>query len=120
MRDGHADVLEQGGITGDFALPFSSQKLAELTWAHRQDTMFLFHEDVKTSRVIATDNGWQVDHLPYEDIPNYDYGAVYTNGEPAEWEINFVGFDAGKRFRLTISGGQETVSIYYNATGEID
>lgn len=110
LRHGHADILNQSGIAANMALPFTSAQLPYVTWAHKQDTSFLFHKDVQSRRIRVSDAGWAVDTLPYEDIPNYDYGGSYTNAVPAEWEINFVGMSAGKRFRLTISGLQ-TISI---------
>ncbi|SNZ20951.1 hypothetical protein [Cohaesibacter gelatinilyticus] len=110
LRDGHADVIDGAAITASFALPFNVAHLPEITWTHRQDTMFLFHEDVQSVRVINTDSGWSQGNLPYEEIPNYDYGGNYTNGEPAEWELQFVGFSAGDRFRVTVSG-QDTTTI---------
>lgn len=110
LRNGGADILSKAGITASLSLPFTSAQLPQITWTHRQDTLFLFHEDQKTKRVIATDSGWKVDDLPYEDIPNYDYGGSYSNAVAAEWELEFVGFEADDKFRMTISG-QDTPAI---------
>ncbi|MDQ1185935.1 hypothetical protein [Agrobacterium larrymoorei] len=97
-----------------------SQFVSELTSAQRLDTLLLFHSELQTKRVIYTPNGWQVGDLPYEEIPNYDYGETYTNGVPAEWTLEFVGLSsgsaiAGSVFRLEIAKG--TGSAY--ATGNI-
>ncbi len=110
LRDNGADVLELGGVSASFGLPLSQSQIKLISWASRMDTLFIFHKDVETPRITVRDDGWHVDTLPYEDIPNHDYGLAYTNNEPAEWELNFVGFNAGKRFRITVSG-QNTVSI---------
>lgn len=116
LRDVGADVVEGDAITASFAFPFTAAQLPEVTWTHRRDTAFFFHKDVETKRAIITDTGWNVDNLPYDGIPSYDYGGTYTNGVAAEWEINFIGFDAGKRFRLTVSG-EETIAIDYVTDG---
>lgn len=91
---------------------------AEMTAAQRLDTMLLFHRDLKSKRIRLTDSGWVVDDLPYANLPNYDYGGVYTNGVPAKWQMEFVGLSASAGaesvFTLTISG-QETFSITYSA-----
>lgn len=91
---------------------------SEMTVAQRLDTMLLFHRDLASKRIRLTDSGWVVDDLPYANLPNYDYGAVYTNGVPAKWQLEFVGLtdSAGAEsiFTLTISG-QETFSITYSS-----
>ncbi|SNY93505.1 hypothetical protein SAMN04515647_3802 [Cohaesibacter sp. ES.047] len=113
LRDGHADVIDADGITDTVAVPLTTDQLPHVTNTHRQDTTFLFHQEVPSIRIVQATDSWQVDQLPYDGLPNYDYGASYSNGVPAEWEINFIGFDAGKRFRLTVSG-QQTISITYS------
>lgn len=91
---------------------------SEMTSAQRLDTMLLFHRDLKSKRIKLTDSGWVVDDLPYANLPNYDFGAVYTNGVPAKWQMEFVGLSASvgseSVFTLTVSG-QETFSITYSA-----
>lgn len=88
----------------------------EMTYAQRQDTMLLFHEDLRSKRIRITDSGWVVDNLPYQNLPNYDYGGTYTNGVPAKWRLEFVGLtDTTTIFVLTVSG-QETQSIAYSST----
>ncbi|ASY69385.1 hypothetical protein [Sinorhizobium fredii] len=90
--------------------------LGEVTDAQQFDTMLLFHEDLRSKRIRLTNTGWVVDDLPYEEIPNYDYGGVYTNGVPAKWRLEFVGLAATTTtFVLTVSG-QETQSIAYDST----
>ncbi len=89
--------------------------IPELTAAQRLDTMLLFHQDLQSKRIRLMPSGWVVDNVPYDALPNYDYGAVYTNGVPAEWRLEFVGLETGSTiFVLTVSG-QETQSIFYDA-----
>jgi len=89
--------------------------IPELTAAQRLDTMLLFHQDLQSKRIRLMPSGWVVDNVPYDALPNYDYGAVYSNGVPAEWRLEFVGLETGSTiFVLTVSG-QETQSIFYDA-----
>ncbi len=89
--------------------------IPELTYAQRLDTMLLFHQDLQSKRIRLTPGGWVADNLPFEALPNYDYGAVYSNGVPAEWRLEFVGLTSVSTiFVLTVSG-QETQSIIYDA-----
>lgn len=89
--------------------------IPELTFAQRLDTMLLFHQDLQSKRIRLTPGGWVVDNVPFEALPNYDYGAVYSNGVFAVWRLEFVGLTTGSSiFVLTVSG-QETQSIIYDA-----
>lgn len=91
--------------------------ISTMTYAQRLDTLLLFHRDLRSKRVILKDTGFVVDNLPYQSIPNYDYGAVYTNGVPAVWRMEFVGLENGTSIFVVTVSGQETQSILYtNAT----
>lgn len=90
--------------------------ISKITVAQRSDTMLLFHQDLKSKRIVLKETGWVVDDLPYANVPNWDYGATYTNGVPAKWRLEFVGLTSGTSiFTLTISN-QETQSITFNST----
>lgn len=91
-----------------------STVVSEMTFAQRADTMLLFHESLKSKRIRVTSGGWVVDDLPYENLPNYDYGGTYTNGVSAVWRIEFVGLDASSIFVLTVTG-VDTQSIQWDA-----
>jgi hypothetical protein len=102
--------------TATFTIAGISAYINDATYAQRLDTLLLFHQDLQSKRVRLTGTGWVVDNLPYEDLPNYDYGAVYTNGVAAEWRLEFIGLTSGSTiFVLTVSG-QETQSIGYSST----
>nr|WP_321457231.1 hypothetical protein [uncultured Cohaesibacter sp.] len=119
LRDGAIDVIRNGAILTSIDHPLSAAQLPQIEWAHRMNTLFLFHEDVKTPRVFydKATLTWGCDSLPYEDLPNYDYGGDYDNGIPAEWEVQFVSFGGGYRFRLTVAG-QDTVSIMLSSDSD--
>ena len=112
LKEGALDVIKDGAILTSIQHPLAASQLKQMEWAHRMNTLFLFHEDVQTPRVYydKASQVWGCDSLPYEKLPQYDYGGAYSNGIAAEWEVQFVSLDAGHRFRLTISGS-ETVSI---------
>ncbi len=87
----------------------STDMMREFTTAQQLDTMLLFHNDLKTQRIrVRAADDWSVDDLPYEGLPNYDYGETYTNGVPAKWSIEFIGLTsanvaAATRFRIVVS-----------------
>ena len=109
-------VWSASALEASFTVAGISSLVSEMTYAQRSDTMFLFHEDLQSKRIRVTDDGWVVDNLAYQNLPNYDYGATYTNGVAAKWRLEFVGLDSGSTvFVLTVSG-QETQSITYSST----
>lgn len=110
------EVWEASGKVTEFTVSGIETLNREMTYAQRQDTMLLFHEDLRSKRIRITDSGWVVDNLPYQNLPNYDYGGTYTNGVAAKWRLEFVGLTSTTTiFVLTVSG-QETQSITYNST----
>lgn len=87
------------------ATGLTAPMLPEFTVAQQLDTMLVFHENLKSQRIkILAPNDWAIDDLPYVGIPSHDYGGVYTNGVPAEWNIELVGVAAGTVVIFTISG----------------
>lgn len=108
-------VWTEAALSTSFSVAGVAGILNEMTFAQRFDTMLLFHRDMKSQRIRLMPGGWTVDDLPYANLPRYDYGAVYTNGVPAVWRLEFVGLDSSTVFTLTVSQ-QETSSITYNAT----
>ena len=103
------------------------QMLPEITVAQQLDTMLIFHEDLPTARLKhAGPTSWSVDLVPWNEVPNWDYGAdingnPYTNAVAAVWTLEFVGMAESDRqpgdervsvFVLTVSQ-QETISIQY-------
>ncbi|RBO94945.1 hypothetical protein [Pseudochrobactrum asaccharolyticum] len=112
----NCQVWSASSAVASFNISGISGLVSDMTYAQRLDTLLLFHENLKSKRLKLGDAGWAVDDLPYEAIPNYDYGANYTNGVAAIWRIEFVGLESGTSiFVLTVSG-QETQSITFSDT----
>lgn len=110
---GNCQVWSATAAVASFSVAGVSGLVLDMTYAQRLDTLLLFHEDLRSKRIVYGNSGWVVDDLPFEAIPNYDYGANYTNGVAAIWRIEFVGLESGTSvFILTISG-QETQSITF-------
>lgn len=110
---GNCQVWSATATLASFNVAGVSGLTSDMTYAQRLDTLLLFHEDLKSKRIIYSNSGWAVDDLPYEAIPNYDYGAEYTNGVAAIWRLEFVGLETDTSiFVLTVSG-QETQSITF-------
>ncbi|MGI2031943.1 hypothetical protein ACRQ1B_06075 [Rhizobium panacihumi] len=109
-------IWTASAITATIVIPGLSPVVDEMTEAQQSDTMLLFHENLRSKRIRATDAGWVVDDLPFENIPNYDYGGDYTNGVPARWRLEFVGLEAFTSIFVVTVSGQETKALTYVAT----
>lgn len=104
-------ILDAAGATvASLAHPFSVAQIQTLDYVQQLDTALMFHEDVAPRRLRVTPSGWSIDQAPLTNVPSWDYGAVYTNGRPAIWEIEFIGLTEGTpaaekiAFKLTVSG----------------
>jgi len=97
--------------------PLTQAQLRQATFLQRDDTLLVFHPDHETPRVKQlSDDTFEVDTLPYENIPTFDYGGPvgggsYSNGVAAVWDLDFVNFREENgltldeiAFTLTISG----------------
>lgn len=117
-------VYLNGAQVDSLTLPYTEAQVRELNYAQQLDTLLLFHMDVKPRRVIHKGTStWEIGELPFRNLPTFDYGGTYTNGTPAEWELEFVGLGSSTVFQLTVSG-EETRSMTYssidNARTEIE
>lgn len=110
----NCQVWSPSSVIATFSVAGLAGLTRQMTYAQRLDTLLLFHEDLKSKRIIYSDTGWAVDDLPYKAIPNYDYGGDYTNGVPAIWRLEFVGLDSGTSIFILNVSGQETQSIEFH------
>lgn len=116
-------VFERETLHVDVPHIYNVDHLGELGIAQLLDTGIVTHADVKTRRLRhAGPTNWAFEDAPLTGLPLHDYGAVYTNGVPAEWEIELIGFRTGSAplnadviFALTVSN-IETPSLRANAS----
>lgn len=104
---------------------YTADQLVELTSTQWLDTGLFFHVDVAPQRLKYVGEGsFEIDDAPVAGIPNYDYGADYDNGVPAEWGLEFTGLTAeedadgdnpASAFTLTVSNN-DTVAVTYTST----
>lgn len=109
---GEAGLLDTVAIAG-----LTAPMLPQMVASQQLDTMLVFHQDFESGRIKhAGPTSWSVDKVPFENLPLYDYGASYSNGVAAEWQIEFVGLTNGTTvFTLTVSGN-DTLAITYSST----
>jgi len=112
-------VWDAGEMLQEVETIITEPMLAGMTDAQQLDTMIVFHKDLKSQRIkILAADDWEIEDAPFRNIPRYDYGDEYTNGEAARWQLRFVGLeDAETIFKITVSG-HDTVSITFNTNTE--
>jgi hypothetical protein len=122
LSDSLAQVYGMGGfadttLLATFTHPYTSGQLLSLDWAQQLDTLLMFHPEVAPQRALFNPlmDTWSCAAAPLANLPVYDYGATYTNGVAAVWDLEFVGMTAGSTvFTLTLNG-QETSGIKFAA-----
>lgn len=90
-----AQVWGAAALGDSFSHPYSEAQAATIDWAQQLDTLITVHQDVAPQRVLydRLTPDWTNAAAPLANLPRYDYGAIYTNGVAAVWELEFVGFE---------------------------
>lgn len=93
----NADVFEAGLYRASIPLPVAREQVGELWAAGGFDTMLLFHDMLKTSRITRQGGSgeWNVDALPYEDVPDLKPQIVYSGAQDEIQRIEITGLQAG-------------------------
>jgi hypothetical protein len=75
------DYLDVSSSVTDVTDGVTSTELADLWWTQSADTLLLFHEDMKSLKIVrgATDATWTVSDIAWENIPRYLFTATDTN-----------------------------------------
>ncbi|MCJ8143814.1 hypothetical protein MKI84_12895 [Ancylobacter sp. A5.8] len=116
--DGVFSIWQGPTLMSQVGNDYSSAMLGELVMAQQLDTAILTHPLRPPRRLLHYGpSSWVLDDVPLNGIPLFDYGAAYTNGVSAEWDIELIGFREGDDpknesviFTLTVTGS-ETASL---------
>lgn len=114
-----AQAWGQSAMIASYSHPYSEAQARTMDHAQALDTLLTFHEDVAPQRALfnPSGNSFSAGDAPLTNIPTYDYGATYTNGVAAVWDIDFQGLDGTPLgvYALTLNG-VETLQIKYTTT----
>lgn len=119
-----AQAWGQSAMITSYSHPYSEAQARQMDHAQALDTLLTFHEDVAPQRALfnPSGNSFSAGAAPLTNIPTYDYGATYTNGVAAVWEIEYSGLEwgAGGNSDVTVGvytltlNGVETLQIRYD------
>ena len=105
-------------LVGNVPLPYKSSEIATLRDAQTENVMLLFHEEHPSKRIInsghtivsANDSIFQIDNIPFLNIPQFDYDDALSptpvdeiqdleldHGSGHNWEI-------GDTFQIDVEG----------------
>lgn len=110
FTEGWVDIYGTAGVVASVAHPFSGQQCLEMTDAQQLDTMLICHPSVQPQRLRGNAISWTWDTVPFANIPLYDYGGTYTNGEAALWTLNFFNGANGNRYVISVNGQDSTIA----------
>lgn len=115
LSDQTIDVYGESGYLARFSIPHVSDQIPMVKSLQQLDTMVLLHNDVQPRRILRnSDASWTLDLAPFINIPNYDYGAAYTNGVAAVWAISFFNTSIGNHYLINVNGVDSAVATYAN------
>ncbi len=111
-----AQAWGKTALVASFAQPYTGAQVRAIDWAQQLDTLVTFHPDVAPQRVLFNPAGPSFANAaaPIVNLQNYDYGATYTNGVAAQWELQYIGVSAATVYVVTING-QETEGVLVGA-----
>lgn len=107
LRENAADVYGlDGALKATIPITLASNQVAAAKNVQQIDTMVIFHPDLQPQRILrgASDASWTVGFAPFVNIPNFDYGGVYTNGVAAVWLIAPFNSTAGNHYTISVNG----------------
>ncbi len=109
-----AQAWGKTALVASFAHPYAGAQVRAIDWAQQLDTLVTFHPDVAPQRVLFNPTAVTFDNAvaPIANLQNYDYGATYTNGVAAQWELEFIGVGATTVFVVTVNN-QDTEGILF-------
>jgi hypothetical protein len=135
FTDQNAEIYGSSGRLASIATTLTTLSLADVADAtlnsmvatmknaQQLDTMLVAHQGLQPLRIMrqGADTEWNADPAPFQNIPNYDFGAGYANGVAAQWQIEFFNFDSSlsANFPLPAGGAHYTISVNGVATPAI-
>lgn len=115
--DRNIDVLKGLDYHGSISIPHTSSQLAVTNYTQSLDTMLLFHGAVQTWKIFRQGGDDEFDFrlVPYENIPQYDYGAG-VGGVDEIQVLNDGGIFANGDDMTILLEGERTTTIAGGAT----
>ncbi len=114
FTDQNADVYGKAGYLASIATPWANFVIPQMKTTQQIDTMICCHQSLQPYNILrqGSDTSWSLIPTPLINIPNYDYGAVYTNGVASVWTLAFFNISAGNHYTISVNGVASAAIAY--------
>lgn len=109
LEAGQARIFLGGVLVGALAMPYAAADVPLVKATQRRETMILWHENYPPRRILRVTSAptWSTDVLPWDNVPEVDYGGVYTNVDE-QWVVRLQWTSGatvvGTGFTLSVDG----------------
>jgi hypothetical protein len=112
LTDRNLDVFRNGAYAASAGAPVAADFLALATWVQSLDTLLLFHEEMRTWRVLrqGADDEWNSDAPSFTNVPDI---APLNASQDEIQELTFTGLSSGDKVVLYL-GDLITAEITYS------
>lgn len=124
LTDKNLAVYRDGALQIDLYVPdLTSSRILDVSYTQSADTLIIFHENVQTYRIqrAGADDSWDVDRLPFENIPFYPFTLTVQTGAALGWGTLKPNATSGTTHVDITSGGLNATHVnqYIEGNGGI-
>ena len=92
-------------LVANMRLPYKASEIATVRDAQTERVMLMFHEEHPPQRIINTDDLFEVDDVPFVNVPQYDYDDLSSPTPVSDvQDMVLSGFQVGDTFQIDIEG----------------
>lgn len=92
-------------LVANMRLPYKASEIATVRDAQTERVMLMFHEEHSPQRIINTDDLFEVDDVPFVNVPQYDYDDLSSPTPVSDvQDVVLSGFQVGDTFQIDIEG----------------
>jgi hypothetical protein len=92
-------------LVANMRLPYKASEIATVRDAQTERVMLMFHEEHPPQRIINTADLFEVDDVPFVNVPQYDYDDLSSPTPVSDvQDMVLSGFQVGDTFQIDIEG----------------
>ncbi len=117
FTDRNVDVFDRGVYLASIPVTAAAAELDEMAWHKSDDSLFLFHEDVKTPQIVRQGGAdeWHIGYPAWTNVPPLSRATAFAGAEDEIQSLALPGLVATNSFVLFL-GDLITAPITYSGT----
>lgn len=117
FTDRNVDVFDRGVYLASIPVTAAGAELDEMAWHKTDDSLFLFHEDVRTPQIVRQGGAdeWQIGHPAWTNVPPLSRATASAGAEDEIQSLALPGLAASDNIVLFL-GDLITAPITYSGT----